>query len=154
MTVTDNPFILRPALAADHDAIADLWHRSASLPDVGPPAMPTRPALRARVETEMAAGWVVTLAEDGEGLAGFLALRPKDNVLAELFLRPDCLGRGLGRVLIEKAKADMPQGFTLYTTATNARARRFYEHHGLVMEREAPHPRGAHRVVYYRWSPA
>lgn len=154
MTATDNPFVLRPALLADHQAIADLWHQSASLPGVGPPDMPTREALRERVEAEMAGGWVVTLADDDRGLAGFLALRPGDGVLAELFLRPDCIGRGLGHALIEKAKADMPGGFTLYTTATNGRARRFYERHGLVMEREAPHPRGAHLVTYYRWRPA
>ncbi len=47
---------LRPSTRTDHDAIAEVWHGSASLEGVGPPTMPTLNELRARVDLEFAAG--------------------------------------------------------------------------------------------------
>ena len=141
MDAPHSPALLRPAREADRDAIADIWHASASLPDVGPPDMPSRRELRLRVDVEMATGWQVTIAEAGGASIGFLAIRPSEATLNELFVRPDHLGGGVGRALFEHAKAAMPDGFTLYTRSSNARARRFYEREGMVPLREDVHPR-------------
>jgi ribosomal protein S18 acetylase RimI-like enzyme len=142
---------LRPATDADRDRIAEIWHASASLPDVGPPVMPSREDLRERVHREMAGGWDVTVAVAGAEIVGFVALRPAERVLAELFLDPAGLGNGTGRLLLDHAKAAMPGGFTLFTTSANLRARHFYEREGLKRLRETPHPRSGHPVTYYEW---
>ena len=142
---------LRPSADPDRDRIAEIWHTSASLPDVGPAIMPGRAELRRRVDDEMASGWQVTVAESADGLLGFVALRPEQAVLAELFVCPRHLGKGIGKALLEHAKATMPGGFTLFTTSANKGARRFYEREGLVAVSEAPHPRSGHPVTYYGW---
>lgn len=142
---------VRPAVTADRARIAEIWHASASLPGVGPKIMPSRAELRRRVDDEMASGWQVTVAESADGLLGFVALRPEPAVLAELFVCPRHLGRGIGKALLHHAMAEMPDGFTLFTTSANAGARRFYEREGLVALSEAPHPRAGHPVTYYGW---
>ncbi len=153
MDAPHSPALLRPATEADRDAIADIWHASASLPDVGPPDMPSRRELRLRVDVEMATGWQVTVAEAGGAPIGFLAIRPGEATLNELFVRPGFLGGGVGRALFEHAKAEMPEGFTLYTRSSNARARRFYEREGMVPLREDVHPHSGDPVIHYGWKP-
>jgi GNAT superfamily N-acetyltransferase len=146
-----HPYSLRPATDDDRDRIAEIWHSSASLPNVGPPVMPSYAQLRQRVDEEMASGWCVTVATEGQALLGFVAMRPGDAVLAELFVCPKQLGKGVGKMLLEHAKAETPGGFSLFTTSANSGARRFYEREGLVALREATHPRAGHPVTYYGW---
>ncbi len=146
MTVT-----LRPATDSDRDPIAAIWHAGASLPGVGPPVMPGREELRRRLDAEMAAGWQVTLAEIAGETVGFLAIHPAQRLLAELFLDPAHLHRGIGRLLLDHAKSAMPRGFSLFTTAANARARHFYEREGLVVANAGRHPRAGHPVIWYEW---
>jgi len=145
-------FELRGTRENERDQIAKVWHSSASLPDVGPPQMPSYEVLRARVDEELASGWVVTVAVDGGEIAGFVALRPEESYLAELFVSPSYLGCGLGKRLLDHAKTVMQDGFTLFTTTKNARARHFYEREGLIPERESLHPRTGHPITYYRWN--
>src|SRR4051812_16303140 len=113
------PLTLRIATLSDYDAIADIWHSSASLPTVGPPTIPGRDSLRERLDTEFASGWVVTVAEREGEVVGFVAIRPEQAVLAELFVRPGLLGSGIGRPLLDVAKEAMPAGFTLFTRSAN-----------------------------------
>lgn len=143
---------LRPAIDADRDRIAEIWHTSASLPNVGPPVMPSYDALRRRVDEEMVKNWAVTVIEANGEIMGFVAIRILERILAELFLSPNCLGGGLGKLLVDHAKTAMPSGFTLFTTSQNKRARHFYEREGLVALREEPHPRSGHPVTYYEWN--
>lgn len=82
------PYQLRKANDHDRDRIAEIWHSSASLPDVGPPQMPSYDHLRARVDDELAAGWAVTVAQGEDGLIGFVAIKPAQRYLAELFVVP------------------------------------------------------------------
>jgi len=148
-----HPFELRPATTEDRDALAELWHASASLPTVGPPQMPSRVELRERVDQAFAQGWVTTLAVTGNALVGFVAIKPAVSVLDQLFVSPDHLGGGVGRALLGHAMAEMPAGFTLFTASANIRARRFYEAAGLMFVSEEPHPRSGHPVSHYRWHP-
>lgn len=143
---------LRPSIETDHDAIAKVWHSSASLPDVGPAVMPTEGELRRRVDLELAAGWEVTVATQNGDIVGFVAIMRKEAVLAELFVQPGFLGAGIGRLLLAHAIASMPQGFTLYTRAANERARQFYEKAGLVELGAGTHPRSGDAIVYYGWN--
>ena len=142
---------LRSAVEADRDDIAEIWHMSASLPGVGPPVMPTAGELRERVDREFAEGWQVTVAIRDDRIVGFLAIKPAEAVLAELFLRPEAIGMGIGRVLLAHAMEAMPAGFTLLTRSANARARRFYEGAGLTFVRNDVHPRAGDPITYYGW---
>jgi len=150
----DYSYIIRPATTADHEQIAEIWHSSASLPTVGPDAMPTLEELRRRLAMEFEAGWDVTVAALAGDVVGFMAIKPREAVLDQLFIRPGSLGAGLGRALPRHVMQAMPCGFTLYTRSANARARRFYERAGLSVLREGLHPRNRDPVTYCAWTPA
>ena len=143
---------LRPSVAADHDTIAEVWHSSASMPGVGPPIMPSLSELRQRIDLEFEAGWNVTVAVRDADVVGFIAMKPSEAVLDQLFVRPKYVGLGVGQALLAHAIAAMTNGFTLFTRSTTVRARRFYEKAGLVLLREDTHPRTGDPVTYYRWN--
>jgi len=50
----------------------------------------------------------------------------------QLYVRPDCLGQGIGSEFIEHAKHLQPGGLQLWTFQSNERARNFYGRHGFV----------------------
>jgi putative acetyltransferase len=127
MNVENQSCELRPSVAADHDTIAEVWHSSASMPGVGPLVMPSLSELRERIDLEFEAGWSVTVAVRDEDVVGFIAMKPSEAVLDQLFVRPGSIGGGVGQALLSHAKAAMTGGFTLFTRSTNVRARRFYE---------------------------
>jgi ribosomal protein S18 acetylase RimI-like enzyme len=143
---------LRPSNNADYDAIAEVWHSSASMPGVGPPVMPSLSELRERIDLEFAAGWSVAVAVRGDDVVGFVAMKPGEAVLDQLFVRPGSIGGGVGQALLAHAKAAMPDGFTLFTRPANTRARRFYEKAGLVVLRADTHPRTGDPIIYYGWN--
>lgn len=149
----NSSWVLRPATYIDRDRIAEVWHGSASLQGVGPPHMPTVCDLRQRVDTEMAAGWAVTVADRSGDVVGFAAIKTNDAILDQLFVQPDLIGGGIGRALLEHCMLAMPQGFTLHTSSSNDRARVFYEKAGLRFLRHDAHPRTEHPVSYYGWNP-
>jgi GNAT superfamily N-acetyltransferase len=66
---------------------------------------------------------------DDDGVRGFIVLTPDE--LLYLYLDPSVTGRGIGSALLDHAKAQRPEGFTLWTFQQNDGARRFYERHGL-----------------------
>lgn len=92
--------------------------------------------------------WVVDAVNGG--IAALLVLEP--GWIDQLYVDPDHLGRGLGSCLVELAKATSPDGLDLWTFQANARARRFYEHHGFVAvgTTDGDNEEGA-PDVRYRW---
>lgn len=153
MIPSTKPFALRPARANDRDAIAAIWHSGASLPHVGPAALPPLNELRQRVDQEFAEGWQVTVATQDDVIVGFLALLPEAGILDQLFVRTDAFGLGIGRALFAEAIAAMPKGFTLFTRPGNAQARRLYEAAAMTMLREEIHPRFGDTIMFYGWQP-
>ncbi|MBL0372805.1 GNAT family N-acetyltransferase [Rhizobium sp. KVB221] len=113
--------------------------------------MPTQNELRRRIDLEFAAGWEVTVAVRRSDVIGFVALKPREGVLDQLFVRPALVGGGIGKALLAHAMAAMPKGFTLFTASSNAKARIFYEKAGLIPMRDDAHPRTGHPVTYYGW---
>jgi len=74
--------------------------------------------------------WVAVEETDGvERVVGFLAL--EQETLENLYVDPDRQRRGVGKALLDHAKALRPNGFTLFTFQANTGARRFYEREGL-----------------------
>ena len=151
MSETHKHYELRPSVEADRDAIAEIWHGSASLPGVGPPVMPSQGELRNRVDLEFAAGWLVTVAVHNDDILGFVAIKPGESVLDQLFVRPGSTGRGVGQALLAHAMTAMPKGFTLVTRPGNAGARRFYEKAGLAIIGQDLHPRTGDPIIRYGW---
>jgi ribosomal protein S18 acetylase RimI-like enzyme len=87
-----------------------------------------------------------------EQILGFLALI--GSYLDRLYVRPGCQRRGVGHLLLEKAKALSPEGLELHTHQQNLSGCSFYERNGFRAFRygtSAP-PESAPDVEY-RWRP-
>ena len=69
--------------------------------------------------------WV---AEEQGRIVGMMAL--VGTHIDHLYLMPGHYRRGIGTLLLNKAKEQRPEKLTLYAFAVNTRARAFYEHHG------------------------
>lgn len=119
---------LRQARPEDADAIADI-HTFARRE-----AMPWLPVLHSDEETR---DWVASIvlpnqdvwvAEVDSEIAGYVSLDGAE--LNDLYVRPGFQGRGIGTLLLEKAKGLSPGELSLWAFQRNAGARRFYERHG------------------------
>jgi GNAT superfamily N-acetyltransferase len=122
--------LLRRARPSDATAVATL-HLAARRR-----AMPYLPELRSDDEVRVwtretllpkAEVWIAEIA--GEPV-GYLAL--VDDILDHLYVAPDHQGRGVGSMLLAKAKALRPAGLQLYAFQRNRRARDFYEARGFA----------------------
>src|SRR5260221_7834373 len=124
----------------DREAVAKVWldsWRSTGLPVAN---HVTNTGNLDRIDRELAAGWEIHLAWDEDRLVGFLALKPGDACLDQLFISPEAQGSGVGRALLDLAKGQMPAGFLLRTSAHNHPAPRFYEPNGTPRGEKPPPP--------------
>ena len=141
---------IEPYARADLDAVASVWlsgWRSTGLPVSG---LASHDELRSRLSAEVERGWSVHVAKAGSRIVGFVALH--DDWLMQLFVAPDAQNRGVGKALLDLAKARRPRGFHL-DTAAEGRAVRFYEREGLTRGEVTTHPRFGHAIVQYDWLP-
>jgi ribosomal protein S18 acetylase RimI-like enzyme len=122
------PIQIRKATAADVAEVAEVFIASQA------DALPFLAALHAPQETRgfianqvfpQAEVWVAT--EDGE-IVGMMAI--VRTHIDHLYLKPGHYRRGIGTLLLNKAKELRPAKLTLFAFAVNTRARAFYEHHG------------------------
>jgi ribosomal protein S18 acetylase RimI-like enzyme len=120
---------IRAATPEDADAIAEVFIASFA-------TLSFLPRLHTNAETiDFIANKVlreqeVLVAEENDGIVGFVAMA-HGNFLEHLYVHPDSQGRGVGSVLLMRAKQRMPNGFRLWLFQQNTQARRFYERHGL-----------------------
>jgi GNAT superfamily N-acetyltransferase len=141
-----------------HRATDDDWQEIAEIFIAARAGMTYLPVLHSDAETRLfirrvvkrSAVWVAE--RDGE-ILGFAALEP--GWLHHLYVAPQAHNAGAGSLLLAKAKAEMPQGFSLWTFQANLGARRFYERHGLA---EARRTNGAENEeglpdILYEWRP-
>ena len=143
--------IVRRARGGDLDAVASLWHESASSMDGTALDVPPADRLRRRIDAELSSGWELHVALRGGRIVGMLALRPGASTLDQIFVAPAEQGKGVGRALLDVAKGTMSRGFTLRMDAENERARRFYEAQGMAKVSEGTHPRTGILVHFYGW---
>lgn len=123
---------IRQASAADAAAVADVYLASFKATYDFPLAH-TDDQVRVWIRDSVvpAGGTWVALDADG-AIVGMMDVAAND--LSQLYVRPDRLGEGIGRRLLDIAKERSPDGLTLYTFQVNERARRFYERHGFVAD--------------------
>lgn len=146
--------LIKAARPADADAIGDLYvaARAAAMPFLrevhGPDEM--RGWIK-RVLLPRETSWVAWCENE---ICGFMTLDRGD--IDQLHLRPDRRREGIGRILIDYAKALSPDHLELVCFQENHPARAFYEAQGFVPvafgdgtmnEEGAPD-------VFYEWRPA
>lgn len=144
---------LRPAGAADADAIAALFSRSYR-------TLRFMPELHTIAEDRWFIGNVilqqceVTLAEAGGRPAGFLARQ--EHEIRLLFVEPGGFGRGTGSRLLGAAMACGLPALELWCFQANERARRFYEARGFRPVEFTDGARNEEKLpdVRYRWERA
>ncbi|MFW7267497.1 N-acetyltransferase family protein [Gluconacetobacter sp. Hr-1-5] len=137
---------------ADIDTVARLWRESALSTGIEAEIVSDVAEYRERLEAEWKRAWRVHVACDDSGIAGFLAFEPAASWLRQLFVAPARQGVGIGNILLDVAKREMPEGFWLRTSAANVAARRFYERKGLRYIGEFPHDTLPVAIVRYQWS--
>jgi ribosomal protein S18 acetylase RimI-like enzyme len=80
-------------------------------------------------------GWTTFVADDGDGVQGFVSVGPSrdERGLGELYaiyVHPDAWSSGVGRALIERGELELRASYdeaTLWVLEDNPRARSFYE---------------------------
>ena len=70
----------------------------------------------------------IDLALIDEEVVGMIAYN--DSEISQLYIHIGYQGIGIGRTLLDKAKAQSSGKLTLYTFEVNEKAQRFYENHG------------------------
>jgi ribosomal protein S18 acetylase RimI-like enzyme len=131
-------------------AASEIWSRSArSIP--GGLHDETPAEMAAAMAAGLSGGWEAYLAWEGEMIVAFMAMKPDERHLDQLFVDPSRQGQGFGAELLDFAKSRMPQGFWLRTATANTGACRFYDRCGLRVGEIGVHPRLGHPVVIYRW---
>ncbi|MCM3088811.1 Ribosomal protein S18 acetylase RimI [Bhargavaea ginsengi] len=99
---------------------------------------------------------VLLVAEDGDGIAGFVNLyrhpESDDGELSAIYLLPSHQGRGLGTSLLESGIAELKDAERLYLTVErdNEKGRRFYERHGFSIADEFEEEFGGHTLSSIR----
>lgn len=94
--------------------------------------------------------WVARL---GGAIVGFMALVGSD--LEQLYVLPGYYRCGVGRRLLDLAKARSPAGLCLYTFQKNRRARAFYESQGFRIADMTDGLRNQEKEpdICYEWTP-
>jgi GNAT superfamily N-acetyltransferase len=143
--------VLRAAVAPDARAVADLVRTAKAT------AMPWLRVVHTSAEdlawvqdVLLVEDEVVVAVTDGR-LSGVLATRP--GWVDQLHVLPERQGQGIGRLLLEHAKARSCGVLELWAFQRNARARRFYERAGFTAVEQTGGAANEEREpdVRYRW---
>ncbi|MBL1288016.1 GNAT family N-acetyltransferase [Streptomyces sp. NPDC057067] len=151
----DTSVRLREATAGDAEEVTRVYlaSRAAALPYL--PRVHSDADTLAWITHVLLPGGRTWVAEGEAGeLLGFASL--DGGELDQLYLRPDVRRRGIGTLLLERAKEASRGELSLYTFRRNAAARAFYERHGFVAEAYDDGGRNEEREpdVLYRWTAA
>ncbi|WP_442581340.1 N-acetyltransferase family protein [Mesorhizobium sp. ASY16-5R] len=122
--------VLRRAIPADAAGIARIMRVALASFD-WMPVLHTPDEDLAFIGTHVLPNQIVTLAEAGEDIVGFIAV--KGDWVDQLYLDPTFTGAGIGSRLLMQAVETMPVA-RLHCFQANSGARRFYERHGFQAE--------------------
>jgi len=123
--------LIRPAHPDDHDALLDIWLRSVRATHTFLTEADVQSLLPAVRDVALVKLQLSVLTTDDHQPVGFLGM--SGNKIEALFLAPEFLRRGGGRLLVEHAQSRHP---TLYVDVNeqNPDARRFYEALGFIVQ--------------------
>ena len=147
---------IRQYRGADQADVARVWYESALSSWSGEVPPNLRRELLERIPRELASGgWALFVATtDDERIVGMLAIQPMERQVRQLFVDPEFQNQRVGKALLDFAKAQMPSGFWLTTSADNQGAKRFYAREGLFHRYERPHPDHPQTLhATFDWSP-
>ena len=130
-----SPNITRDYQPSDLESLADLWFASWATTGLAFADGISVAGNAIRIEAEIRNGWVVRVAVRDGQIVGFLAITPREGRLNQLFVAPHAKGTGVGTILLEDAKAKMPDGFWLWTPRANINATAFYTSRSLPLVR-------------------
>lgn len=124
--------VLRPATAADAEALAQLYldARRTFIP-YAPLAHPDE-AVRRWIANVLIPAGGVTAVTSGDAVVGLLALADEGEArwVEQLYVAPAFVGKGIGTRCVQHAQQLLAPPIRLYTFQQNEGARRFYERHG------------------------
>ncbi|WP_406425153.1 GNAT family N-acetyltransferase [Streptomyces sp. NBC_01589] len=145
--------LLRKAAAKDAEPLTRVFLASRTR------TMPYLPKLHSDADTlawmthVVLPGTTVWVAETGTGeVLGFASVDGTE--LEHLYLRPDVRRRGIGSLLLAKAREISPEELTLHVFQRNTDARAFYERHGFTAVDFNDGSRNEEKEpdVRYRWT--
>ena len=142
---------IRPALEDEHAKIAQVWLQSWATVDLKPVTEQALADARVRIRNELENGWSLYVADDNGRIAAMLAFRERDGYLDQLFVAPAYHGRGIGKMLLDFTRQNLPDEIWLRCASMNEKAWRWYEREGFVFEQEAMHLQSGLPMRYYRW---
>ncbi|MDI9848609.1 GNAT family N-acetyltransferase [Rhodoblastus sp. 17X3] len=144
---------LRPYRDKDWPAVLALWIETWTLarPEIDFAAR--APWLGTLFADSAARGAHIVVAEDGEGLIGFVLYEPARSWLEQIAVHPRALGTGAAQKLIRHAKQACPEGFGLDVNADNSRALAFYHGEGFELVGAGTNPLSGLPVLSLRWTP-
>jgi ribosomal protein S18 acetylase RimI-like enzyme len=142
---------VRAAVPADYDTLARVWLESwysTGLKNLFDPGLEM---LRKRIPEEVAKGWALHAGEQDGNIVAMLALHPANFYLDQLWVLPDCQGRGIGRALLNFTREQFPDQIWLRCVVENEQAWRWYEREDFRFEGEELVPPSNLRMKRYRW---
>ena len=119
------PPIIRPARPDEHDEVARVWMNSWVSTGLAEKSQFLLANLRARVPQEIDHGWSLYVADAQGALAAMLALHLPKRYLDQLFVSPEYQGQGLGRLLLDFSRQQMPDEIWLRCVRENDKAWRW-----------------------------
>ncbi len=111
-----------------------------------------RPWLKAHLEGLHQQAYVTRCALEAKGaLVGFVTLQPRSGELDQIAVAPFAARRGLGRLLLQEARALAPGLITLTVNQDNGPALRFYEREGFVRIGEGVNAMSGLKTLRMEW---
>jgi putative acetyltransferase len=144
---------LRAYRESDWPQVLALWVETWSLARPEIDFVARAPWLADLFARSLAQGAQVEVAEDAEGLLGFVLFAPARAWLEQIAVHPRALGSGVARQLIQRAKNACPAGLGLDVNADNARALAFYRREGFARVGEGRNPLSGLPILSLRWTP-
>jgi ribosomal protein S18 acetylase RimI-like enzyme len=142
---------LRAYAERDWPALRALWVETWSGTRSDIDFVARAPWLAELVANSLAQGAQIVVAEDAEGLAGFVLFDPARGWLEQIAVAPRALGSGVARALIGRAKQACPGGLGLNVNDDNLRALAFYRAEGFRQVAEDRNPLSGLPILTLAW---
>ncbi|MEM9925091.1 MAG: GNAT family N-acetyltransferase [Cyanobacteria bacterium P01_D01_bin.50] len=142
---------IRPYNACHIEQVVKLWWKTwhQTFPQVKHPQPYS--LWKARFENDITLRGNIWVAEVESCIVGFVVVMEKEKELNQLFVDFNYQNRGIGKALLETAKAISPQGLWLQTLQSNKKACLFYEKHDFKPGKPLRNKINGQPNIEYRW---